>query len=154
MRGICEPVNKASMGEPKIWSWGLYSQWHLCKARADENWGEEHEPWGMCRAGRCTGSGPHASPTGPAQIYCLQGSEARALSGSWAVFELQGCWVKFPVLFSNITHAQSGHLLRGFSQKLLAALCVSEESIAQALYKATSLAGCWIRCFLRKAPKK
>lgn len=60
MRAICEQVNKSSMGEPKMWSWGLYSQWLLCKARADENWGEEHQPWGLCRAGRCIGPGPRA----------------------------------------------------------------------------------------------
>lgn len=68
------------------------------------------------------------SPIGPAQIYCLQGSETRALPSPWAVFELQGCCVKFSILFLNIIYVQRGHLLVDFSQKLLAPSSVRKYS--------------------------
>lgn len=125
VRAICEPVNKSSMGEPKPWSWGLSSHWLLCKARADENRGEEHQPRAMCRAERCTAPGPHAFSHWASTDLLPAGSEARALPSPWAVFEFQGCWVKFSFLFPNIIYAQTSHLLMGFSQKLLTPSWVS-----------------------------
>lgn len=126
VRAICEPVNKSSMGEPKPWSWGLSSHWLLCKARADENRGEEHQPRAMCRAERCTAPGPHAFSHWASTDLLPAGSEARALPSPWAVFEFQGCWVKFSFLFPNIIYAQISHLLMGFSQKLLTPSWVSK----------------------------
>lgn len=121
MKAICEPVNKSNMGEPK---------------RGAEDYilnDSSVKPEQMRTGVRSTSHGSCAelkdalllvlrpSPIGPAEIYCLLAPSLRGQKpGPWAVFELQGCWVKFSVLSPNIIYAQTGHLLTCFSQKLLA----------------------------------
>lgn len=148
MRGIWETVNRSNMGKPKkselkvIFSY--VSSGSITVRPEQLRTGVRSTSGCVCaELERTLALELRRSPIWAAQISCLHGAAARAESCPWAGFELQGCWVKFPALFSELMHAQRGHLLRGIYQKHLASSFLSEENTAQALCKATTLAGFW-----------
>lgn len=147
MRGIWETVNRSIWESQKIRAEGYilicFFRLNHCKARAAENWGKEHQWLCLCRAGKNTGPGAQAfSHLGSTDFLPAWGSsQGWVLSLSWVW--TPGLLGQIPCSIFRAYACPRSHLLRGIYQKHLASSFLSEENTAQALCKATTLAGFW-----------